>query len=381
MPRSSSQIVHESETQRQHVRVGIPAIVRLNGREYQVKDLSVGGVSLADMGDIYRSRQNLNLQLVFRFTDFGFTLDLKAQVEYFDKSSRSLGCRFLNLTESQLSILNFIIKSHMNNAIVTEGDLLHVAGRSNFVQARSSLGVSPEEDRTSRVRKAVFIAFIALSGMLGLFFILGNIYESVSIIKSYQGTVKGDTVLSRTASEGTFHSLLPPGTKRVGQGQALAEINGLTIGPASADTSPPLKPFPDNVGLAPTTAAPPATGLPPQFYTVKRIVKSPCDCYVVHQFVRDGEFRGVGEPLFKLMPVNSRPWITATILPRDAHRLNLRNEVNIRIAGETAFVPGHVVSIDSRDEDVPITTVKILPQADLPQEVVGRPAYVEFLIY
>ncbi|MCE6982933.1 PilZ domain-containing protein, partial [Pseudomonas frederiksbergensis] len=84
-------VVHESEAQRQHARVRIPAKLRYLGGnretlEVRVDDLSAGGLSFhakhpLKVGEVLRGR------LQFTVDKLGLAMDIEIQVRSFDPSS------------------------------------------------------------------------------------------------------------------------------------------------------------------------------------------------------------------------------------------------------------------------------------------------------
>ena len=66
----AQQIVHESETQRQFIRLQLPAVAVIDGERFTVKDLSSGGMALHDMPKSMKNREVLNLTLVLPFCRF-----------------------------------------------------------------------------------------------------------------------------------------------------------------------------------------------------------------------------------------------------------------------------------------------------------------------
>lgn len=55
-----AEVVHESEAQRQHLRVQIPARVKVEGWSYPVADLSAGGMKIRDMDKIFQDGRSLD---------------------------------------------------------------------------------------------------------------------------------------------------------------------------------------------------------------------------------------------------------------------------------------------------------------------------------
>ena len=358
MSDAAPQILHENEAQRQHIRVEIPAQATINGKDYEVHDVSVGGLRVKNVSGSFKKNQTFDCALTFPFEGFMLQVNIPCLVETYDSKEKTLGGKYSELTTAQLSILNLVIKSRMAGTLITESDLLHIAGRDNTVKFRAD--VNNDNTEKSKIKKNVTLGLILLAGFLGLAFIIGNVYESVSVLKSYQGVVQTDTIISRANVDGEFKSLITEDIEQITKGQPLAEISSFAV--AIPETSEGAE-------------------NPPIMTPVKTTIYSPCDCFVMHRFVNDGEFRALGESLFKLVPIDARAWVKATILPEDAQRLNFQDAAKIRIAGETTFIEGNVMNFNATNDDVPTIQVRVRPKTKLPNEFIGRPAYIEFMVY
>jgi len=352
MTEKKAEIVHESEAQRQHVRVNLPVKASVNGKSYNVKDISAGGIQFIAVPDKYKKNDTFTCALSFPFQGFDLQTNIPCVVEFSDKEI--LGCAYAQLTDSQISLINLIIKSHLAGTAISEGDIIHIAGRNNFVKYRKDAGNDDTEHST--LKRGILLTLLLLAGLLGLIFIFSNLYENVSILKSYEGVVVSDVVLTRSSIDGEFRSLLDEEQINVTAGQPIAEITGYFASPNGGAISQPTEP---------TTIT----------------IKSPCDCVVTHQFVGNGEFRAAGESLFKLVPKESPVWITALVTPESSQRLNLQDDARIRIAGETAFIEGNVTNFNYSDDEVPVVLVRVRTKTQLPVDLIGRPAYVEFKVY
>lgn len=359
MSSAANKIVHESEVQRQHVRVKVAAKLIVNNKQFQVMDMSAGGFQMLDPEATFKIGESFSGQLILPFEGFELQTTIPCQVEHFSKDEDIVGCAFSEMTEGQISLVNLVIKSSMTGAIISEGDILHVVGRNNFVKFRKNPDDNASETIQDKVKRYSSLALLLFCGVLGLFFILGNIYENITILKSYQGVVQSDSIVARASAAGTFETLLAEDVLQVQKGQPIASIKGFAVAAGAGEGA--------------------VSG--PSLQEVTTTVYSPCDCYVVYRFARDGEFRALGESLFKLIPVASRPWITVTVMPEEAQRLNLQDDVSIRVAGEASFIEGNVVDFTSVDDETLVTRVRVRPKNDLPTNLVGRPAYAEFTVY
>ena len=133
-------VVHESEAQRQHARVRIPAKLRFldpqrQAHDVKVDDLSAGGLSFhtkqqLSVGDVLRGR------LQFTVDNLGLSMDIEFQVRSYNPGSGRTGAQFQNLELRDIATLRHIITSHLSGELITAGDVLSTLQRDNFTKAR-----------------------------------------------------------------------------------------------------------------------------------------------------------------------------------------------------------------------------------------------------
>ncbi len=341
-------VVHESETQRQHIRIGLPAKVKINDDIYKIKDLSVSGLSIATDKELPIDKSARTLRIFFVFDVFAFYLDIKAQPVYFNAKRKEAGFRFVEMKDRQLSLLNYVVKSWLSGSVIREGEIMNVISRDNLTKARNHHTEPEETGLKATLQKVLPTALISVLGIAGLLFFFGNIYENSSIVKSYESVVAGNELNIRAHTEGIFTPLIGEDVDHVQKDQPLA-----TISREDSSLSGPGQ----------TT------------------IKSPCDCYILSQQAQSGEFRAMGEPLFRLLPAESRLWVTATVPPQQAQKLRLQDNVNLKVAGEGTFMEGYVTEIDFIDKEEPVAEIRISPKKALSNDMIGRPAYAEFRVH
>lgn len=341
-------LVHESETQRQHIRIGLPAKVKIGDDIYKVKDISAGGLSIATDKDIPGDKNARNVRIFFVFDVFAFYLDIKAQHVYFNAKKKESGFRFVEMKDRQVSLLNYIVKSWLSGTVIREGEIMNVISRDNLTKVRATHAEPEETGLKATLQRVLPTALIAILGVAGLLFFFGNIYENSSVVKSYQSVVAGKEMTIRAHSEGIFTALVNADVERVTKDQPLATI--------------------DRYGNS-------SSG-PGQI-----TIKSPCDCIILSQQAQNGEFRAMGEPLFRLLPADSRLWITAIVPPQQAQKLRLQDSVNMKVAGEGTFMEGYVTEIDFLDREEPAAEIRISPKKPLSVDMLDRPAYAEFRVH
>lgn len=366
--KKTPEIVHESEAQRQYVRLAFPAYAEIGGNRYTVKDISSGGMAITGVEGNYASGQTLAIRLILPFVDFSLEISVDIQIQHFDKENKSVGCRFINLSANQVSILNHVIKAFIAGDIITAGDLLGVTSRDNFVKVRKAK-TGGQSAGVSIARQLPGILLISAIGLAAAVLIFSNIYDRLFVLKSSQGAVIGPVVEIRAETEGTLKFLVSPDTVTVKPGQPIAAI----------------------VGTASASAAPGATQ-PPGY-----VIKSPCDCFLSRNKAQNGEFLPVGASVLTLVPITAEPLVTIALEPRDGGRVPLNGSAIISIPGIDGEITGRVLSVESNLPGIlagtsaasaesnsiagPAVIVKIRPDQKLPADLIGRPAVAEFRTY
>ena len=79
---TQTQIVHEAEVHRQHVRLRIPIAVEIDGTRYAVDDWSMGGVGVASLITSRQPGERFPARLIFPLEDFEIALRLDCQMVY-----------------------------------------------------------------------------------------------------------------------------------------------------------------------------------------------------------------------------------------------------------------------------------------------------------
>lgn len=361
MADTAQNIVHESEAQRQFVRIPLPAKAEINGKEYAVKDLSSGGIGLKDVTEIFDRGQTVRMTLILPFNDFSLDAHLEAQVQSVDSGARLVGARFVNMTASQISILNHVIRAYMTGDIVSSGDILSVAGRSDFVRVRNQGGAG-----TKMKKNFIPLLLIALAGLCAFYVIFKNVYEGVYIVSSSQAVVVSDSISLKAPVSGTYSSLLATDTFNVQPQEKLAEII-----PNREDGRQVL--MPDGT----LVSTPPTDGVS---------ISSPCDCFIKPLVVEQSTYVEAGTPLYQLTPVDAAPQVVAYVEPSEAQRLQINDNAVLKIAGTTIEATGRVTDIQWQNEiflqkdgnPVVATKVIISPNQKLPPALTNRPVRVDF---
>jgi mannuronan synthase len=342
----SLQVTHESETQRQFVRFIVPSRVLLDGKEYEVRDISTGGIALRGVNREIAKGQIVRLELKLPFEGFNFAIALDAEVRHYVPGKGALGCRFVNLTARQTSFLNHFIKSFIAGDVVTVGGILNVATRNNFTKmpASANKNAAPATFR----RQLPGLLVVAALGCLIAAFIGENLYSSIFVVRADNAAVAGPAVAVRSQTSGFFRSQLDPDLTLVKQNQVIG-----TVTPPSG----------------------PAT-----------TVYSPCNCYIAKAETASGESVTQGAKILSLMPVDATPWVIAQLDPALAKRIGPSTVATVAVFGARTPYTGHIVAMESPLAEGAsggnnLATMKIALDQKLPVDYVNRLATVTFAIH
>ena len=340
------QLVHETEVQRQHVRVELPAArVMLNGNTYKVQNISVGGVQLQGVSAPLQKHEKAVLGLSLPFEAFTLNLNLPYVIEHYDAKAKTLGCAFTALTDAQMSLLNVVIKSRMAGTIIDAGDILHIAGRSNLVKFKRDAEPTPLTSRQKLKRGSIFAAFLLL-GLTCTALIAGNLYERLNVIKTSQAYVYADTIIVKAPVNGEFQFMLGDSITKLRTGQRIGQIK--TYLPESANGDDLIQ-----------------SSVP---------VLSPCDCFIVDSTIENGEFRLTGEPIMVLLPTENAPSVTAKIPLNRAAQVTKGQSAEITIEGER--ISGTVQTVEMPEAGNTHASVTIKTETPLPLSSLKKPAKV-----
>jgi alginate biosynthesis protein Alg44 len=347
-PASNLRIVHESEVQRQHARLHVPARIAVDGKRCAVKNLSAGGVSIQGIPGEFVKGQPVKLQLGIPLNGFSMDLNLSGEVRHYDAEKKILGCNFTNLSQDHISFLNHILRAYMAGDLVASNDILNIASRNNFANPRKQ-EESPSYE-PGFARQIPGLLAVALIGFLIVFFIAGNLYSSLFFVKSSDASITGPIFDVRTQAEGIYHPQVDDGSVTVRRNQPIGYL----------------------------TSASGARGA---------TIFSPCDCYIVKKTGVDGQYVSQNTPVISLVPVSAKPWAMAEIDAGYGAKMSTDTPATIRVFGSKTRYPGHIAEVESgmigadAGGNSHKITMRIIPDTPLPVDLVNRPAIVSFELY
>lgn len=349
------QIVHESETQRQHIRLNLPAQVEIDGERFDVKDISSGGMAIRNANDNFQQNQIREFTLHFPFSDFDLDIALKAEILHIDAKNKTAGCRFIDLTEKKISILNHVIKSYMTGDLVNAGGLIDTVSRHNFVQVRKHQQQNDEISRIEQIKRYTTYGAIGIATILLGFFVIQNVMDRIFVINAIDGTVQADQIEILSPASGTFSYSLAEGRLTVTKGQIIGTIQGQR----SNSTT-------EFIGTSNSTP-----------------IISPCDCTVIGKNILDSEYTAQNEALFTLIPSNADVTVSVNIPIKDVHRLDIGSRAMIKVMGDSTDFKGKVIDIKMNKASNMISeqpTARAIVKTDqrISPDLIDRPASVEF---
>ena len=360
-------VVHESEAQRQHARVRIPAKLRFLDNERQahdvkVDDLSAGGLSfhtkkVLSVGEVLRGR------LQFVVDNLGLSMDIEFQVRSYIADSGRTGAQFQNLEPRDIATLRHIITSHLSGELISIGDVLSTLQRDNFTKARKQKDGGSGLSAFGRLKAVTVTLGVFVVGVAAFGFVAKSLYGMYFVSHAEAGVVAVPTTTVTMPRDGTVSSLVESG------GQV---VKGAPLASFSTSMLDMLKGHLDDSQLEPTKVE--------ELFgkQLSGTLTSPCDCVVARQLVDNGQYAAKGQPIFQLVPRTTTPMVEARFSYRQFDEVKPGTRVNFQVAGEDEVRTGQIVSSTSLNSEnlASDIRVQIKPDSGLPAELAGRPASV-----
>ncbi|MDF3934588.1 HlyD family efflux transporter periplasmic adaptor subunit [Pseudomonas citronellolis] len=358
-------VVHESEAQRQHARIKLPALLRLNDArpgqaDYRLLDLSAGGFAITDSDKTLKAGDLRKGQLLFRIDSMDLALDVEFQVRSVGAAHR-VGCQLQNLQPRETAVLRQLITAHLAGELVSVGDILSVVQRDNFTRARGTAGAG-NLDLPARLRSGALTLAIFAVGVVAFAYALNQIYNQYLVTHASSGVVSLPGQQISMPRDGTVQSLVKVGAD-VGKGAPIATFSGTMLDLLKSSLSD-AQLTPENIERL-------------LGQRLQGTLTSPCDCRVIEQRVADGQYANKGEVIFTLAPRNTAAAIEARFDFRHAAELAPGAPVRFQVVGANQVYDGHVLRSAPLDGDLSTEVrVQIQPDQPLNSEMAGRPVQV-----
>ncbi|MFP3445279.1 PilZ domain-containing protein [Pseudomonas sp. SIMBA_067] len=360
-------VVHESEAQRQHARVRIPAKLRFldaqrQTHEVKVDDLSAGGLSFhtkqpLSVGDVLRGR------LQFVVDNLGLSIDIEFQVRSYNPDNGRTGAQFQNLEPRDIATLRHIITSHLSGELISIGDVLSTLQRDNFTKARKQKDGGSGLSAFGRLKAVTVTLGVFVVGVAAFGFVAKSLYCMYFVSHAEAGVVAVPTTTITMPRDGTVSSLVESGGQ-IAKGAPLASFTTSMLDMLKGNL--------DDAQLEPAKIE--------ELFgkQLSGTLTSPCDCVVARQLVDDGQYAAKGQAIFQLIPRTTTPMVEARFSYRQFDEVKPGTRVNFQVAGEDEVRTGQIVSstsLNSEDLSSDIR-VQIKPDSGMPAELAGRPAAV-----
>ena len=367
---AATNLVHESEIQRQYVRAKVPGVLELSlpqggAQRFLVQDLSGGGLSFEAKGHTFRVGEQYAGRIQLKLETISVAVPVRFDVRSVDAQTGRVGVRFEQLDATAVATLRRVITSFLGGELVGAGELMHTLSRNNFGPARNQKA-APVQHRSfgSRFRALAQTALVLLLGLVALVYTAQRVDEKLFGANSTAARVSGPRFQVAMPREGIFRSLIPA-DGIVKKGSPIGSFQTSMFGLVNAQALE-----------AQLTQAEIDKLLSRE---VQGTVTSPCDCRVIATYAADGQFMGKGQHIADLAPVEFDPYVVARFSYREAERLQPGTPVTLRINGDPLPRAGHVTQLrhdgdpDSLSQDV---VVMVTPDDDLPMDLMSRPAQV-----
>lgn len=324
-------VVHETEVERQHPRVRIPASlhVEAKGREqsYRLIDISAGGFSFDARGDNYQSGRIYRGTLRFEVDPMGMTLPVNFRVCNVDNGHHRIGVAFENLDERQTALLRQLISAYIAGEVVTVGDVLTTLQRNNY--ARPRLQEAPRA-KAQRPRAMTFTGVLFLIGLAAFLYAFTKLYGVLFINHAVAAKVTAPSFAITMPRDGTYFNLVPPDGK-VKKGQPVGTFQAAMLDVVQND--------PGSLHLSPQQLS------DLMGETLKGTLSSPCDCTVQQTYALDSQFINRNQPLMTLLPDNAKPYVLARFHFDTIDDLRVGRTVSFHVSGESGDRYGRIAQV------------------------------------
>ncbi len=341
MTMSSPEIVHEADAQRQHIRVPLPAKIKINNQDYSLRDWSIDGacIELAHEGQKNDFKIGSKYDAVFNFNlgEFSLTLPITAIVHHIDEKENLVGLRYVDLSQEKITVIRQLVNAYVNGEITSAGEIIHVTGRDNFVKSRK-LPVASNEDTPNKVSRFIKTGIIMLISLFMLSYIFTNIYERSYVIVANNAVISGDELLLKSPTGGSLNYTNLYSGDKIKKNAAIMTITSSTGALKGVD--------------------------------------SPCDCIISRQIMASGSNVSQGDAIITMVPQGSKLYIDAYLPYEEAVNLAEGQIANISIANENINLTGVIKDIKAKTLGGSTYTVRIVTKKQIPEYLIGTPAIV-----
>ena len=323
-------IVHESEAQRQHVRVKLPASIQFTAdgasRRYSLNDISAGGFSFESVNERYAIGQEFRGRLLLSVNAIGFSIKVGFAIRAVSAHEGRFSCNFQDLGDQEIAALRHVITAYLGGELVTAGDMLTTLSRENLVRARTVKSSAPL-NIGSRCRALIGTGLALVIGIAAFSYTAIRLYDIVIVTHAAAAKIAAQVYTITMPRDGTFFSLLPP-DGRVKKGQPLGSFQTALLDVVAG--------VPGSFKLTPEELS----ELVGQ--QLKGSLASPCDCIVQKLFVTDAQYVLRNQSVLELVPQSAAPYVLARFHYDEIKALSRGRQVQITLNGSNRSIGGRI---------------------------------------
>lgn len=364
----NSNVVHETEAQRRHARVRIPARLVVTDKQsnqyvLELSDISASGFSVIDKSSRLKINSSYQGRLLFNFDSVEFVLNVNFQVINERADINRYGCEFNGLGNQEISTIRLLITKFLGGEITQVNDVLTTLNRENFTKARKS-NTSAGLTGAARIKAVIVTTSMLIAGVGAFSYLVTTLASHFMVSRATIATVSSLSQQILMPKDGNITFLVKNGEK-VKAGMPVARIQA---------------PWTEQmVSMLKNTATPDSKLLGLLQTQLNFTVQSPCDCSVLAINTVDGQFIEQGKQVLELSPVDNKPFIQATFDYADYKGLVEGNKVIISFPDGSTNIGGTIrkVRVDSNNDRIqPSINVSISPDKSISLDKIGLPVSV-----
>jgi len=356
-------IVHESEAQRQHARVRLPATFEFADSKnvFNVHELSASGLSLENNSLTLKIGQMETGILQFNMDGLLIGLQLTLQVKNIDSVNGRLGCIFHEMGQQEINTLRHMITSYLAGELITAGDVINTLQRDNFTKARKKGGDAADEHFYTKARALAGSVFVFILGLSAFSFVSSALYNLYFVTNAKSAFVDAASINVTLPRTGTLQSLVPE-DGRVVKGAPIANFSSSMLDVLKGHLDANALQGEQIERLIGTT--------------LKGTITSPCDCTVVKQVIADDQTANKGDVAFILVPTGEKAHISARFSYNNLDKLQPGGNVVLSITGDSQQQKGTIrtVMVDPKNPQEIIVTIDT--ESKLDASFAQRPVHV-----
>ena len=368
MATANLNLVHETEAQRRHARVKLPARLIVTDPQHnqyvlELSEISASGFSVVDeetklhLDRVYRGR------LLFNFDSVEFVLKISFKVINARTEEPRFGCEFQDLGTQEISTLRLLISKFLGGEIARVNDVLTTLNRENFTKARK-VNTSAGLTGWAKAKALLATALMFVVGLTAFAYLLSTLASHYLVTAARSALVSLPQQSVLMPKEGNVELLVKVGDT-VKAGMPVARVQAPWAEQVTTMLKASATPDPKLLSLLQTQMD----------YTLP----SPCDCVVLSAGVVNGQFLERGKSVVQLIPPQSQPYVQASFDYSDHAGLTAGRKVwltlpdGLPVSGTIALV---MMKEGLSEQTQGAVTVLVQPDSPLPATTAGSPVAV-----